>query len=299
MQATFGKRRAVTAPLDAAPAGPTAQGARLAPATVASPAEAGRLTAFVLSSATAPPDLGKALIRAQALWPAMPTLAVAGGRDGAHLLLDESGSMTMIMFVAGQYPLAELQPLLRSAIGWPSIVEDLNAHRSHAVISVSHPDPARAHMILTFLTAAILEDQKGTGVLWADTFNLIPARDFLKHCSDSSDARPPLLWTKVDLVEGTDSQGRPGLLAFTRGLSGLGLLDYELVCSKEQFRDFAFTFLYGSAADAISRGSQEEDGRVKEVGKSPAGGRIGVRFRRQSSIRGGDREVIGLKLVAM
>jgi hypothetical protein len=286
LDATFGKRKPkVTLKPATAPA--------------AAPAASRQLSAFVLTGRTAPPSIEAALLRAKVLWPRMPDLVTAGEKDGARLLVDQSGALVLMGFSAKPYPLKELQPLLRSAIGWPGIVDDLNGHKAHAVVSVSHKDPVRAHMILSYLTAAVLEEAEGSGVLWTNTANLIPAKDFLAQCRQSQNPAPLLLWLKIDFVEGTYGEGRPCLLAFTRGLPSLGLLDYELVCSAEQFKAFAFPFLYRLAAEAIGRGGQEADGTAKEAGIGPAGGRIGLRFDRRASARVAGREVIRLTYVPM
>lgn len=262
-----------------------------APAAAASP-----LMAYVFTQSSLPLSLERVLLNARAAWPSMPPMQMHGDRDGASVIAGVDGIVLgQTMLVASMYPIGELQEAAGSALGWPMVSVDLNTHTAHVILSVTYADPARAHMILTALTIATLENIDGSGVYWANTDNLISAQAFLENAR-LKDAPPAMLWTKINLAQSTTAHGLRGALAYTTGLSSLGFKDYECVCTHEDLESFVFAFMRSTASGAITRGDQEPDGLLREVdgddGKRP----FEISFRHSTSIRPDGQDVIRLNL---
>ncbi|MEQ1648894.1 MAG: hypothetical protein ABL898_09940 [Hyphomicrobiaceae bacterium] len=236
------------------------------------------------------------LLKARTTWPAMPQIDMHAAGDGASVLMGANGvQLGATMFVAAMYPIGELQEASGSALGWPSVSADLNMHTAHAILSVTHPDPARAHMLLTALTVAVVEELDGSGVYWSSTDNLISAQEFLEHAR-LKDAPPAILWTKINLLDSTTALGAQGALAYTSGLSTLGFKDYECVCSREDLENFVFAFLRTTVMGAAMRGDQEHDGMVREVDNGDGKRPFEISYRHSTSIRPEGGNIIRLNL---
>ncbi len=226
----------------------------------------------------------------------MPAISAYPSGDGASVITDAKGEMCgATMFVTQPFPAGELRAAAASAMGWPTVAEDIKTHRAHAIISVTHPDPARAHMLLTYLTAAALQDTGATGVYWSNTDALIPADSFLDEAR-RMDGPPALLWCKVHLRDATTAAGETGVLAYTSGLMRLGLKDYECVCTRDELDEFMFAHLYGNASGAITRGDQEPDGTTREIKGDDLKRPFEVSYRHTVSIRDDGGDVITLNL---
>lgn len=225
-------------------------------------AECQRVTAIVLVQAEAQLDMQRVMARARSFWPAMPDIEThrdAGGRFLVSSMAD--GQLGEIEIVAQPFLSGDLRVAADEAVGWPTARADIDAHTGHAVVTVSHRNPFLAHMLLSHLTGAVLDQVRGCGVFWPATAGLFSSAEYLAQCSKSrAGGAPMLLWTRVVVVDGRTRDGHPGLVVATRGLEAFGFSEIECICSGEEL-PVVFGFMHGAAARAIQQAEPPAIGR--------------------------------------
>ncbi|MDX2155493.1 MAG: hypothetical protein SFW09_03200 [Hyphomicrobiaceae bacterium] len=257
-----------------------------------------QINAYVFTTGSTAPSARQAIERAREMWRDMPALQAIEKGEGASLLVADGtqGVVGMTRLVATQFPVALLRKAASHAVAWPTVASDLAGHTAHVVVSVVHADPMFAHMLLSHLTAAVLEQTRGCGVYWVNTGALIPASGFIAQCNKTADGHvPAMLWTKVGFARGKSDDGQPRMLAYTTGLPSFGLLDFECICSADQLRSPVLGFMYGVACGSITRGEQPTDGTGTKV---EAPGVKMVSFHRSPSRRRPNAKAIRLVIHA-
>lgn len=226
-------------------------------------ADCRRFTAVVLTRADAALDMSRVLARARSLWPAMPEVETRREDDGRLLVsIAADGLHGTIDLVPHPYCSTDLRGAADEAMGWPTAGADIEAHAGHAVVTVSHRNPFLAHMLLSHLAAAVLDQVRGCGVFWPSTGALISAAEFAGQCSKTrSGGIPTLLWARVAVADGRSRDGHPGLVVSTRGLEAFGFCELECVCSREELH-VVFGFMHGAAASAIQHAEPPPLGRT-------------------------------------
>lgn len=217
-------------------------------------ADCQRFTVIVLTRADSTLDMSRVLARARSLWPALPQIGVRCEDDGRFLVSSATeGLLGSIECVRLPYRAVELRDAAEEAIGWPTAGADIDSHTGHAVVTVSNRNPFLAHMLLSHLAGAVLDQARGCGVFWPATACLFSSAAYLAQCNKTrAGGGPLLLWTRVVVVDGRSRDGHPGLVVSTRGLEAFGFRELECICSREEL-PVVFGFMHGAAARAIQR----------------------------------------------
>ena len=296
--AVFGKRK-VTPAIEVAPepSAPKVEPVKMAvvppqaTAVVAEPVQA-----YVFTRSTRLPSLVRVLSRAREIRPEIPMLELVDNGDGSSLMVrsDRTDTAAASMFLATQFPLQELQPMMEQCRDWQTRASDLKGHRSHAIVSATHSDPAIAHLILTGLTAAMIEETNASGVYWANSGNLMGTGAFLLRALEERRDQVMTLWANVETLSTTY---RPGcVLAKTVGLGAFGLPEYECVCTQDELAEKMFDFMFGLAIGAMKTREQREDGSFQDLGTGGSGRSYELTFHHLPSTRDGKTPVVRVEI---
>ncbi len=136
-----------------------------------------------------------------------------------------------IMMIDEPNPMTPEESFLQSAWWWPDIQKDVEARKSHAIVTVMAGEPTiEDHALLARLTAAVVESNDAIGVLWNGA-DAAWRTDMFLGVIDQYKKEPPLpLFVSIKLGRDTEfptKNGEPGWLAMTFGLRTFGMMEIE------------------------------------------------------------------------
>jgi hypothetical protein len=136
--------------------------------------------------------------------------------------------MLFVALMPGPVPWDQLESLTQAAWHWRESEAELRAHHAQVLITIPNgpPDPVDGDLLLTRVTAAILEVQPAIGVFWGGP--AISSREmFLAAGRDASREGfiPVLLWVSFNFLE--EANGEHAIV--TQGMERLGHREMELL----------------------------------------------------------------------
>ena len=209
------------------------------------------------------------------MWPAAPPLSDL--ETGAGVAKFKIGTANGFIAKANiPIPQGDLEGPCKASFIWPTAAQDLQAHDSHFVVSVTECGaPLAAASALTRLTAAILAACPGAiGVYDGDAGLVAPSKLYIETAAQlKANGYPLLIWMSVRLARSAS-----GACGHTVGLAALGLPEIEVPESKLGANELA-PKLYDLALDILKTGARIKDGDTVGQGSTE---RIKVSYGRSS-----------------
>lgn len=150
--------------------------------------------------------------------------------DDTTAVLTTQGTMFAIAFMPAPIPSDDIQNSVQYAYNWPSVVEDIQAVDSHAIVSVvSGPmDIIERHLLLSRILFAIMATTPScVGVYQGSQTLLIPRAQYLDYAEELAEGKVMVpLWVYIGLRT-TDT----GNSIYTYGLSAFGKQEIEVIDS--------------------------------------------------------------------
>lgn len=123
-------------------------------------------------------------------------------------------------------PWSQLDTLTQAAWHWKEAAEILKGHRAHILITITNapPDPLDADLLLTKVTAAVLEVQESLGVLWGGPA-ICSRTMFISEAKDAARDKhlPVLSWMSFNMMK---EQGQ--YVISTQGMGRYGQMELDL-----------------------------------------------------------------------
>ncbi|MCP4933992.1 MAG: DUF4261 domain-containing protein [bacterium] len=141
------------------------------------------------------------------------------------------GKICALMLINAPNPLGPEESFIQSAWWWPTIQKEVEARKSHAVVTVMAGEPTIAdHALLARLTAAVIESNDAIGVLWNGA-DAAWRTDMFLGIVNQYGIEPPLpLFVSIKLGRDTEfpaKNGNPAWLGMTFGLRTFGIMEIE------------------------------------------------------------------------
>ncbi|MDN2696849.1 DUF4261 domain-containing protein [Janthinobacterium sp. SUN073] len=173
-------------------------------------------------------------------WPKLPQATNVERNNGIHSF-SLGGTTVFVAHMPAPIPGKDLEDICATSMLWPDAAEALQSHEMHLIISVSSDSSAieRASVLTQVVASMISISPSLNGVFWCDAEHVISAPIFRDYSIEFlPDALPFHLW--VNFRVGRNENAR--VSGFTRGLTELGLMDFETETATDTPRELRDRF---------------------------------------------------------
>lgn len=180
-------------------------------------------------------------------------------RDGS-LGFRAGEALVVLTHLGSRIPPEELEAPCAAAWNWREARDEMDAHRSHVVVTVTWEPGGliERQLLLTRVVAAAAAAGDAAGIYWGAARLVHSPQTFLEAAREASpDDLPVMLW--VGFLPEREPSGRTSL--YTRGLRGMGLMDIEIRRSPRPASELA-EFAFNVAHYMITRGEPVEHGHT-------------------------------------
>jgi len=170
------------------------------------------------------------------------------------------GETGIISFMPSPYPWKELEDACATSWMWKEASDVLKDHKRYIIISwmSASADKVHKNIVVSQLTASVLEEVNGQGVYWSDGALVNKKNVFCDMVSDiERNGLPLFLWVNFRIEKNPDSS----LNMITNGLSAFGAMEVEIIKVKKPFNEI-IEFGYQLVAHLIQNGNVIRDGET-------------------------------------
>jgi hypothetical protein len=168
------------------------------------------------------------------------------------------GEIAFISLMPAPYPWEDLEGPCATSWLWRESKNELSNHKKHMIISwmTRIDDPVVKSLVLSQLTASVLEATNGIGVYWGNSA-LVNKKDvFCSMVYDiHEDGIPLFLW--IDYRIEQHSSGELNLITY--GLDKFKVMELEVIKSRKSFNEL-IDFATGISQYLIANGNVIKDG---------------------------------------
>lgn len=200
--------------------------------------------------------------------------------DSNTASFDVDGEIVGIGHMPVPVPSGDIASTAELAYNWETAVKDLEAHKSHLIVSVmgNGPDQINPYKIFTRVICSLLRTTPSIGVFMGKQTLLIPKNKYLEEAAMMCDEWLPLnLWIYFGLRISNGGQS-----GYTYGLQEFGKNEMEIIDSSQSIGDIR-AFLFNMAHYVLDYDVTFKDGQT--CGMS-AEEKIKIRFSKGKLVEG-------------
>lgn len=184
--------------------------------------------------------------------------AIEGDNMTATFVID--GELVALTLMPLPIPAEELEPLYDYAYLWDGVVQEVEAHTMHAIVSVlsGSEEPLKSYSILSKVNASILRtSENAIGIYQGATTLLLPKNlyvDFAELMKE--DSLPISLWVYIGIVNDGEKRN-----LYTYGMKEFGKAEIEIIDSVKATSDL-YDFLLSILDYILSENVTLSDGET-------------------------------------
>jgi hypothetical protein len=166
-----------------------------------------------------------------AKWPDLPAVSEQDQGDGT-VAFRVGESDVILGKMPAPIPWSDLEGPCATSILWRNASEDIKAHTTHWIVTVSgEQSPIEQSMLLSQVTASVMTTcAEAIGVYWGNATLVVPKATFVEFAERVLPLGPPIdIW--VDFRVGRD--GETSSSGFSTGMKALGHMEIEAKQSPE------------------------------------------------------------------